>query len=174
MRPKKKSEHLTRLEMEIMNVLWETGPASVQTVQQLLGRNLAYTTVQTMLNVLVRKKKVARTLKDRAYYYRHVVSREKVAGHAIKDLIDRLFCGSAESLVMSLVESRHITPEKLTTRSTPSSFRNTRVFLRRQPSRSLNPFTTPPSPSSTVSGNIELMRRIRLMLTSRTMRPIQP
>jgi predicted transcriptional regulator len=113
MPPKKKSEHLTRLEMEIMNVLWETGPASVQTVQQRLGRDLAYTTVQTMLNVLVRKKKVARSLKDRAYHYRPVVSREKVAGHAIKDLIDRLFGGSAESLVMSLVESRHITSEKL-------------------------------------------------------------
>src|SRR5262245_28136821 len=67
MPPKKKSEHLTRLEMEIMNVLWETGPASVQTVQRRLGRDLAYTTVQTMLNVLVRKKKVARSLKDRAY-----------------------------------------------------------------------------------------------------------
>src|SRR5262245_33503867 len=113
MRPKKKSEHLIRLEMEFMNVLWEAGPASVQTVQQRLGRDLAYTTVQTMLNVLVRKKKVTRALKDRAYYYRPLVSREKAAGHAIKDLIDRLFGGSAESLVLSLVESRHITPEKL-------------------------------------------------------------
>lgn len=113
MRPKKKTEHLTRLEMEIMNVLWETGPASVQIVQRRLGSDLAYTTVQTMLNVLVRKKKVARSLIDRAYYYRPLVTREKVAGHAIKDLIDRLFGGSAESLVMSLVESRHITPEKL-------------------------------------------------------------
>ncbi|MGH9765837.1 MAG: BlaI/MecI/CopY family transcriptional regulator, partial [Blastocatellia bacterium] len=86
MPPKKKSGRLTSLEMEIMNVLWETGPANVQTVQQRLGRDLAYTTVQTMLNVLVRKKKVARTLKDRAYHFRPLVSREKVAGHAIKDL----------------------------------------------------------------------------------------
>jgi predicted transcriptional regulator len=112
MRPKKKSERLTRFETEIMNVLWETGPASVQTVQQRLGRDLAYTTAQTMLNALTRKKKVTRALKDRAYYYRPVVSREKIAGHAIKDLIDRLFGGSAESLVMNLIESRHITPEK--------------------------------------------------------------
>src|SRR5262245_60144154 len=106
---KKKSGQLTRLEMEIMNVLWETGPASVQTVQQRLGRDLAYTTVQTMLNVLVRKKKVTRALKDRAYYYRPLVSREKVAGHAIKDLIERLFGVLADKLVMSLVESRPIT-----------------------------------------------------------------
>ncbi len=113
MPPRKKSGQLTPLEMEIMNALWEDSPANVQAVQGRLGRDLAYTTVQTMLNVLVRKKKVARTLKDRAYYYRPLVSREKVAGNAIKDLIDRLFGGSAESLVMSLIESRHITPEKL-------------------------------------------------------------
>jgi BlaI family transcriptional regulator, penicillinase repressor len=113
MPPKKQSERLTPLETEIMNVLWEISPATVQTVQQRLPRELAYTTVQTMLNVLVRKKKARRTLKDRAYYYRPAVKRDQVAGSAVKDLIDRLFGGSAESLVMSLVESRQLTPEKL-------------------------------------------------------------
>jgi BlaI family transcriptional regulator, penicillinase repressor len=113
MPPKKKSERLTPLETEIMNVLWEISPATVQTVQQRLRRELAYTTVQTMLNVLVRKKKARRTLKDRAYYYRPAVKRDQVAGSAVKDLIDRLFGGSAESLVMSMVESRQLTPEKL-------------------------------------------------------------
>jgi len=110
---KKKSERLTPLETEIMNVLWEVSPATVQTVQKRLRRELAYTTVQTMLNVLVRKKKARRTLKDRAYYYRPAVKRDQVAGSAVKDLIDRLFGGSAESLVMSLVESHQLTPEKL-------------------------------------------------------------
>jgi len=113
MAPRKKSERLTPLETEIMNVLWETGPATVQTVQQRLGRELAYTTVQTMLNVLVRKKKARRTLKDRAYFYRPAVKRDQVAGSAVKDLIDRLFGGSAENLVMNLLESRQLTPEKL-------------------------------------------------------------
>ena len=113
MPPKKKSERLTPLETEIMNVLWEISPATVQTVQQRLRRELAYTTVQTMLNVLVRKKKARRTLKDRAYYYRPAVKRDQVAGSAVKDLIDRLFGGSAESLVMNLVESRQLTTEKL-------------------------------------------------------------
>jgi BlaI family transcriptional regulator, penicillinase repressor len=110
---KKTGGRLTPLETEIMNVLWEVSPATVQTVQRRLGRELAYTTVQTMLNVLVRKKKARRTLKDRAYYYRPAVKRDQVAGSAVKDLIDRLFGGSAESLVMSLVESRQLTPEKL-------------------------------------------------------------
>jgi predicted transcriptional regulator len=110
---RKKTEQLTPLELEIMKVLWETGPANVQTVQQQLGRELAYTTVQTMLNVLHRKGKAKRTLKERAYFYRPAVSRSQVIGHAVGDLIERMFGGSAESLVMSLVETRHLTPEKL-------------------------------------------------------------
>jgi BlaI family transcriptional regulator, penicillinase repressor len=111
--PRRKSEQLTPFELEIMNVLWETGPANVQTVQQRLRRRSAYTTVQTMLNVLHRKGKVSRRLRDKAYYYRPVVSRRQVATQAIGDIIERLFGGSAESLVMSLLETRHLTPEKL-------------------------------------------------------------
>ena|SRR5215475_18415 len=113
MPPRKKSERLTPLETEIMNVLWEISPASAPTVQRRLRRELAYTTAPTMLNVLAPKKKARRTLKDRAYYYRPAVKRDQMAGSAVKDLIDRLFGGSAESLVMSLVESRQLTQEKL-------------------------------------------------------------
>ena len=52
-RRKNSDPGLTPLELEIMNVLWKTGPANVQTVQGgIEGRDLAYTTVQTMLNVL--------------------------------------------------------------------------------------------------------------------------
>jgi predicted transcriptional regulator len=108
-----KTEHLTRLELEIMHVLWETGAANVQTVQQRLGRELAYTTVQTMLNILHRKGKVKRKLKDRAYFYAPTVSRRQVVRHTVSDIVDRLFGGSAESLVMSLVETKHLTPQKL-------------------------------------------------------------
>ena len=108
-----KNEQLTPLELEIMSVLWETGAANVQTVQQRLGRELAYTTVQTMLNILHRKGKVKRTLKERAYFYQPVVSRKQVISQSVNDLVERLFGGSAESLVMSLFETRHLTPEKL-------------------------------------------------------------
>jgi len=110
---RRKTEHLTPLELEIMHVLWATGPANVQSVQQHLERELAYTTVQTMLNILHRKGKVKRTLKDRAYFYKPVVSRSQVVGQHMSDIVDRLFGGSAESLVMSLVETKHLTPRKL-------------------------------------------------------------
>jgi len=94
-------------------VLWETGPANVQTIQQRLPRELAYTTVQTMLNILHRKGKVRRSLKRRAYFYKAVVSRQQVVSHTISGLVDRLFGGSAENLVMSLLETKHLTPQKL-------------------------------------------------------------
>jgi BlaI family penicillinase repressor len=110
---RRKTEHLTPLELEIMHVLWEVGASNVQTVQQQLARDLAYTTVQTMLNILHRKGKVKRTLKDRAYFYKPVVSRSQVVGQHMSDIVERLFGGSAESLVMSLVETKHLTPEKL-------------------------------------------------------------
>src|SRR5262249_45364930 len=106
-------ERLTPLEFEIMSVLWETGPANVQTVQQRLERDLAYTTVQTMLNILYRKKRVKRTLKDRAYFYAAAVSRRQVTKQTLSDVVERLFGGSASSLVMSLVETNHLTPEDL-------------------------------------------------------------
>jgi BlaI family transcriptional regulator, penicillinase repressor len=111
--PRRKSDRITPLELEIMHVLWETGPANVQTVQRELKRELAYTTVQTMLTVLHRKGKVKRTLKDKAYIYRPALSQSKVTGHAVGELIDRWFGGSAEGLVMSLLEARHLTPKRL-------------------------------------------------------------
>ena len=111
--PRRKSEQMTPLELEIMQVLWETGPATVQQVQKELERELAYTTVQTMLTVLHRKQKVKRALKDKAYIYKPAVSRSKFTGHAVRDFLDRLFGGSAEGLVMNLLQEKHLTPAKL-------------------------------------------------------------
>ena len=113
--PKRKTEPpLTPLELEIMNVLWETGPANVQTVQaNFKSRELAYTTVQTMLNILHRKGRVTRQLKERAYIYKPVLSRQKAVTQAVGEMLDRFFGGSADSLVLNLVETRQLTTEKL-------------------------------------------------------------
>ncbi len=111
--PRQKSDQMTPLELEIMQVLWDKGPANVQTVQKELKRELAYTTVQTMLTVLHRKKRVKRVLKDKAYTYRAAVSRNKFTGQALRDFVDRVFGGSAEGLVVSLLQEKHLTPERL-------------------------------------------------------------
>jgi len=109
------SDSLTPLEHEIMEILWSLGPSTVQAVQQALEprRPLAYTSVQTMLNVLERKGKARRTKQDRAHLYSAKVTRESTVGRSIDDLIERLFGGSAESLVMNLVQSKKLSPKKL-------------------------------------------------------------
>jgi predicted transcriptional regulator len=108
-------EQLTPVELEIMKVLWDGGAASVQEVQQRLKdvRPMAYTSVQTMLNILVRKRKAKRVMVDRAYRYRAAVTREKALGTSLRDIIDRMFGGSAEALVLNLVETRQLEPETL-------------------------------------------------------------
>ena len=109
----KRGGRLTPLELEIMNILWENGASNVQTVREQLERELAYTTVQTMLNILNRKGRVKRMLKDRAYLYKPAMTRPQFVSQHLGDLVDRLFGGSAEDLVMSLVEAKHLTPQKL-------------------------------------------------------------
>ena len=104
---------LTRLELKIMQVIWRHGASTVGDVQSDLEPPLAYTTVQTMLNILERKGKLERELQGRAYVYRAKVSEEKAAGQSLRDMIDRMFGGSSEELVMSLLKSRQIDAKRL-------------------------------------------------------------
>ena len=105
---------LTPLELQIMKALWKCGPSTVQAVQERLpGERLAYTTVQTMLNILQRKGRVKRRLVGKAYEYRAVLSRDKAVREAVRDMLDRMFGGSVEALLMTLVKSRQLDADKL-------------------------------------------------------------
>jgi len=108
-----KKAELTRLELKIMQVIWRLGASTVNDVQNEMHSPLAYTTVQTMLNILERKGKLERELQGRAYVYRAKVSEEKAVGQTLRDMIDRMFGGSSEELVMSLLKSRQIDAKKL-------------------------------------------------------------
>ena len=104
---------LTKLELKIMQVIWKRGASTVSDVQGELEPALAYTTVQTMLNILERKGKLERELEGRAYVYTAKVSEEKALGQSLRDMIDRMFGGSSEELVMSLLKSRQIDAKRL-------------------------------------------------------------
>jgi|SRR5579859_1969166 len=110
---KREKETLTKLELQIMQVIWKFGPSNVNAVQDGLEQELAYTTVQTMLNILHRKGKLKRKLRGRAYEYSATVTEANASGHAVRDLIDRMFGGSSEELVMSLIKSRQIDAKKI-------------------------------------------------------------
>ncbi|HEX4020435.1 MAG TPA: BlaI/MecI/CopY family transcriptional regulator [Acidobacteriaceae bacterium] len=111
--PRKTNTRLTPLELEIMQVLWSAGPSTVSEVQPELQAELAYTTVQTMLNVLLRKGKVKRVQEGRAYRYRPAVSRERATGNALHDMVKRMFGGSTEALLMAMVDTQQISAEEL-------------------------------------------------------------
>lgn len=109
----REKETLTKLELQIMQVIWKLGPSNVNAVQEGLEQQLAYTTVQTMLNILHRKGKLKRRLRGRAYEYSATVTEANASGHAVRDLINRMFGGSSEELVMSLIKTRQIDAEKI-------------------------------------------------------------
>jgi predicted transcriptional regulator len=104
---------LTKLELKIMQVIWKCGSSTVGAVQAELQPVLAYTTVQTVLNILERKGKLHRELQGRAYVYAAKITQEKALGQSLHDLIDRMFGGSSEELVMSLLKSRQIDAKRL-------------------------------------------------------------
>jgi predicted transcriptional regulator len=104
---------LTKLELKIMQVIWRRGSGTVAEVQDGVEPPLAYTTVQTVLNILERKGKLKRELEGRAFVYSARVSEEKAVGASLRDMIDRMFGGSSEELVMSLLKSRQIDAKRL-------------------------------------------------------------
>ena len=110
---RRKKETLTKLELQIMQVIWKLGASNVNAVQAGLEQDLAYTTVQTMLNILHRKGKLKRKLKGRAFEYSATVTEARASHHAVRDLVDRMFGGSSEELVMSLIKSKQIDAEQI-------------------------------------------------------------
>jgi len=104
---------LTKLELKIMQVIWRCGSSTVTAVQAELEPQLAYTTVQTMLNILERKGKLKRELLGRAFVYSARVTEDKALRQGLRDLIDRMFGGSSEDLVMNLLKSGEIDAKKL-------------------------------------------------------------
>ncbi|WP_339909511.1 BlaI/MecI/CopY family transcriptional regulator [Symmachiella dynata] len=101
--------HLTKCELEVMNVVWDKGAASVQDVVDSLERPLAYTTVMTTLKILDEKRgAVRKTKQGRAYIYEPAVAREDVRRSMAGELTETLFSGSLKSLVLSLMDPKSV------------------------------------------------------------------
>lgn len=98
---------LTRVESEIMAILWRSGGATVHDVVEALARDVAYTSVLTMLRILEKKGYVrheAHPDGGRAHLYKPLVQAAKARRHHVRDLVDRLFGGQSEELVVGLLE----------------------------------------------------------------------
>ena len=116
--PKRMSEHPTELELLILQVLWEESPLLVGDVQERLAkgrarRDLTYSTVITVLNVMVRKKYLKREKQGKAFLYSPLVTEERVGQNMLGDIVDRVFDGSASSVMMNLLEKGDMAPDEL-------------------------------------------------------------
>ncbi len=106
---------LGRLELRIMNVVWDKGQATVHDVKDVIsrGRKPAYSTILTMMRKLEAKGYLSHDVDDRTYVYRPTISRQTVRQGVIGDLLDRLFEGSPLLLLNSLVEQNRISEKEL-------------------------------------------------------------
>jgi BlaI family transcriptional regulator, penicillinase repressor len=112
---RKKSPTLTPQELALMKIVWERGSSTVRDVYEALlaERRVAYTTVMTMMNVLERKGHLRKEADGRSYRYHSVRPRGQVVGSMVREFVDRVFGGSAEPLLVHLVEDRKVTAEEL-------------------------------------------------------------
>jgi BlaI family penicillinase repressor len=106
MRPK--SDTLTAQELEIMKILWPLGGATVRDVYEKLRvhRSIAYTTVQTMMNILEAKGHLRKEPGEKAQVYRPVRPQQAVVKSMVREFVDRVFDGSARPLLLHLVKEK--------------------------------------------------------------------
>lgn len=109
MRPK--SETLTPQELEIMKTVWLHGRATVRDIYDTLRnrRTIAYTTVQTMMNILEAKGHLRKQPGDKAQIYVPVRSQHAVVKSMVREFVDRVFDGSARPLLLHLAKEKGLT-----------------------------------------------------------------
>ena len=104
--PRPKHDHPTPGELEVLKILWQRGPSTAREVMDVLNcrRCRAYTSVTSLLEVMVAKNLVSRDSRGRAFIYRPKIARTKTLGRVVHDLVSRVFEGSAADLVAHLLD----------------------------------------------------------------------
>ena len=111
--PQAARTRFTNREIDIMSVLWARGSGTVAEVRETLDADVGYTTVLKMLQILENKGAVGHKQEGRAYRYFPLVESASVGGRAIDRIVNRIFHGSAEMLLATLVEDRQFTEEEI-------------------------------------------------------------
>ncbi len=113
------SEYPTELELQILKVLWDAEPMTVREVRDVLasrGRDLAHTTVITMLGTMVDKGQIEKLepTQGKSFRFSPLIQRTDVSKGMLGDLIERVFDGSAEAVMLSLFDVKELDEEELT------------------------------------------------------------
>jgi len=102
-------------ELEILRVLWKRGPSTVRDVHDELKRerDVGYTTVLKIMQVMAEKKLVTRDESERSHVYKPAVEEKSVKRRLVSELLDKAFDGSAAQLVMQALSDKRASPEDL-------------------------------------------------------------
>jgi BlaI family transcriptional regulator, penicillinase repressor len=105
----------TDAELEILGVLWKRGPSTVREVHDALSasREIGYTTILKLLQIMTEKGLVRRDESERAHVYEAALREEQTQRELLGHLLDRAFDGSASKLVMQVLATKTASPEEL-------------------------------------------------------------
>ena len=112
-RAKRERKGFTDRELDIMSVLWRESSGTVAEVRDALGDDAGYTTVLKMLQILEEKGAVRHEREGRAYRYFALVESARAGERALTRIVNKIFQGSAELLLATLVEDRDFTDEEI-------------------------------------------------------------
>lgn len=109
------SRHPTELELEILKILWRQGPITPREVRDALVdfRDLAYTSVVTIMNIMVGKGYLGRAKTGPGFVYRARVSEQATTRRMLRDLVNRVFDGSASAVMVNLIEEADLDEAKV-------------------------------------------------------------
>ena len=113
-----KARELTVRELEIMQIFWKKGESTASEIRDELagsGRDLAYTTVATLIRILTGKHFLEQTTTERPFRFRPLRSFEDVSRHLLGDLVRRVFDGSRTQLLVRLIDAGKLTPDERAT-----------------------------------------------------------
>ena len=115
MRPRKKHSRPTDAEIEILNILWRSGPATVRAVHEKIAETKPsqYTTTLKLMQIMVAKGQLQRDESERSHVYTPAVAREDAQQQMASDLMERAFAGSLRGLVLGALGGRRATKKEL-------------------------------------------------------------
>ena len=114
--PGRKSPTFTEVELEFMQIIWDSGSVSTEDMQQTLhknGRDLSDGAIRKILSILMEKGHITREKSVRSFIYSAKVPREQADGNMVKDLLHRAFSGSVTRMVATLLNSRDISDDDI-------------------------------------------------------------
>ncbi len=104
---------LGELERSILSVVWRKAEINAEQVREELGRPLKDSTIRTVLRRLEEKGYLTHSVEERTFVYRPAQTRQRVAGRAVKRIVDWFCDGSVEALLVGMVDSRVLDHDEL-------------------------------------------------------------